>query len=100
MSKMLYRYEINYTSEDGPTSIYLKKLPVIRETEKTYFICGSYGNGERRVLKDAYNTYAYDTKEYARIHFIRRTRKRIAWFKFWIDECEKGLQLIEDEDTK
>lgn len=101
MSTKLYRYEIEYKSEDGDTSIHLRELPVIRETEKTYFIKKFYwGNEEKRVLKNAYNTYAYATKEQAKQHFIRRTNKRIAWFEFWIEECKKGLELIEQEATE
>lgn len=101
MSKLLYRYEIEYKSEDGDTSVYLRELPVIRETEKTYFINRTYyqllrqGYGEKRVLKDAHNTYAYNTKEKAKQHFIRRTQRRIDWFDFWKEECEKGLELIQ-----
>lgn len=39
MSKVLYRYEIRYTNyDDGETDIMLLELPVIRETERTYFI--------------------------------------------------------------
>lgn len=98
MSKTLYRYEIEYKSEDGDTNIRLQEYPVMRETEKTYFINNRYyGLGEKRVLKEAYNTYAYDTKEEAKNHFLRRTNKRIAWFKFWIEECEKGLELMKKE---
>jgi hypothetical protein len=103
MSKVLYRYEIEYRSEDGDTSIHLRELPVIRETEKCYFISRNYyeilgkGYGEKRVRKDAHNTYAFDTKLKAKEHFIRRTHKRIRWFEFWTEECEKALKLIEDE---
>ena len=46
-----------------------------------------------------YNTYAYATKEKAKQHFIRRTRKRLAWFEFWTEECEKALELIEGEQV-
>jgi hypothetical protein len=75
-------------------------LEVIRETEKTYFVKWGYHPllvNEKRVKKDAYNTFAYDTKAKAKDHFIRRTNKRIAWFDFWKDECKKALELIEEE---
>lgn len=97
MSKILYRYEIEYSSEDGPTDIRLLELPVIRETEKTYFIKRNYWGGERRVLKKAHRTYAFDTKEAAKQHFISRTNDRISWFKYWIEECEKGIKLIKEK---
>lgn len=95
---MLYRYEIEYKNDDGDTQIRFNKYPVIRETEHCYFINPAYyPHKEKRVLKSAYNTYAYDTEEKAKDHFIRRTNTRIKWFKFWIEECEKGLELIKEE---
>lgn len=99
MGKVLYRYEINYTSEDGPTSIELRELPVLRETERCYFIRRfHWGDKERRVLKTAHNTYAFDTKEAAKQHFIRRTYTRIRWFEFWIEECKNALKIMEGKD--
>lgn len=92
-TEILYRYEINYSSEDGPTSIYLMELPVVRETDKTYFI-KQWGWKEKRVSKTAHNTYAYNTKDKAKDHFIRRTNTRIGWFEYWIKECKKALELI------
>ena len=87
--------------EDGDTEIVLREFPIIKQTEKTYFINRYAWGGElRRVSKSAYNGYAHRTKELAKQHFIRRTNKRISWFEFWIDECRKGLELIEDINTK
>lgn len=97
---VLYRYEIVYKSEDGDTHIDLREFKVLRETEKCYFIDREWiGTGERRISKDAWNTYAFNTKEKAKDHFIRRTNKRIQWFDFWREECVKGLELIEKEQT-
>lgn len=98
--KNLYRYEIEYTSEDSETDINLRELPVIRETLYCYFVNPYYyPHKERRILKTALNTYAYDTKEKAKDHFIRRTQNRIKWYEFWIDECKKGLEIIKKYDT-
>lgn len=102
MSKVLYRYEIRYKNyDDGDTEITLKEFPVIRETERTYFIQRYDGLNLRRISKDGddfgFNAYAYTSKKNAKDHFIRRTRKRVSWFKFWIDECEKGLELIKEQ---
>lgn len=103
MSKLLYRYEIRYTNyDDGDTDIILIELPVIRETERTYFIerrgVGSY---LKRVSKDGdeygFNAYAYSSKKKAKDHFIRRTKKRVSWYKFWIKECEKALELAKEQ---
>lgn len=93
--KTLYRYEIEYKSYDDDTQVRLRELPVLRETESTYFVGHEYQTSEnfgsklRRVKKNAMNTYAYPTKELAKEHFIRRTKKRIAWYNFWIEECKK-----------
>ena len=100
MNKVLYRYEIEYKSYDGDTSIWLKEIPVVRETDKSYFVQRFYfGGSERRISKSAYNTYAYDTKEAAKKHFIRRTSTRISWYEYWTKECKKALELIEDEQS-
>ena len=95
---MLYRYEIDYKTIDGETSILLREFPIIRETEYTYFINNAvYGYKLKRVSKKANKTYAFDTIEEARKHFISRTETRIAWFEFWIKECKKGLKLIQKQ---
>lgn len=90
----LYRYEIEYKSEDGDTNVYLRELKVVQETDKTYVVQNYYRN--KRVYKGAHNSYAYARKEDALQHFIRRTHKRIAWFEFWIEECQKALELAKD----
>lgn len=98
--KILYRYEIEYTNVDSETQVLLRELPVIRETEYTFFVGHQYQTSEafgrklKRVSKTAMNTYAYDTKEKAKEHFINRTNTRIKWFNFWTEECKKGLELI------
>lgn len=94
--KILYRYEIEYKNEDDDTQVRLREFEVERETEASYFISSFFtSNGkQKRISKTAYSTYAFDTKEKAKEHFIRRTQKRIDWFEFWIEECKKGLELI------
>lgn len=94
MIDRLYRYEIEYKSEDGDTSIHLRELKVLQETDKTYVVDNYWQR--KRVRKDAYNTYAYASKDKALKHFIRRTNKRISWFEFWKEECEKALKLAEE----
>lgn len=99
--KILYRYEIEYMTYDDETTVRLREYPVIRETENSYFIDPKVISipmfAKKRVSKTAYNTFAFDTKEKAKEHFIRRTSKRIAWFEMWKEECEKGLKIIENE---
>lgn len=94
--KYLYRYEINYTSEDGPTSLELREIKVIEETPKTYVIQNRYWQ-KKRVRKDAYNAYAHTQKDKALEHFVRRTRSRIRWYDFWQRECETAIELAKDE---
>lgn len=95
MTELLYRYEIEYKSEDGDTNVYLRELKVLQETDKTYLVQNRYWQ-KKRVRKDAYNSYAYADKDKALQHFIRRTNKRISWFEFWQDECKKALELAEE----
>lgn len=94
MTDVLYRYEIEYKSEDGDTNVYLRELKVLQETEKTYLVQDHYWR-KKRVVKGAHNSYAYASKTDALDHFIRRTHKRIAWFEFWQSECEKAIKLAE-----
>jgi hypothetical protein len=82
----------------------LREIPVVRETERTYFVRRNGSSIDyRRISKDGddygFNAYAYSSKEKARDNFIRRTRKRVSWYKFWLEEYEKGLKLIEDESV-
>jgi len=99
--KTLYRFEIEYKNAYGDTQVLLREFPVLQETEATYVVgypyqaSEAFGRKVKKVSKTAMNTYAYDTLEKAKDHFIRRTQKRIKWFNFWIEECKEGLELIE-----
>jgi len=99
--KILYRYEISYKNVDDDTDVVLKEYPVTRETESSYFIdphvIGLPMFAKKRVSKTAYNTFAYDTVEKAKEHFVRRTMRRISWYEFWKEECEKGLEIIKSK---
>lgn len=102
--KVLYRYEIEYSNADDPdTRVELRKYNVVKETDHSYFIRYPYPYSQvfkgklRRVSKNAYNTFAYDSKEKAEQHFVRRTTKRISWYKYWIEQCENGLEIISNE---
>lgn len=93
----LYRYEIEYKSYDDDTQIRLREFDVIKQTQYAYYIYPTYYQGKlRRVRKTAMNTFAYDTKEKAKENFISRTNKRVRWYHYWIEECKKGLELIEN----
>jgi len=99
--KKLYRYEIDYKNYDEDTQVRLRELPVLRETELTYFVGHQFQTSEKwgakpkRVRKSSMKKYAYETKEEAKKDFIRRTKKRVGWYEFWIEECKKGLEIME-----
>ena len=92
MTSKLYRYEIDYRNEDGDTEIRLREFAVVKETERSYCIQPYWR--DKWIRKTAYNAYAHTTNQAAKDHFIRRTSKRISWFEFWKEECEKALELI------
>lgn len=92
--KVLYRYEIYYKNYDGDTDLVLREYKVLEETDKTYVIDVNWRR--KRVKKDAYNTYAFNNKEDALDHLIRRTRKRISWYEYWVEECNKALELAKE----
>ncbi len=97
--KKLYRYEIQYRNSDGDeTDVYLREFDVEKETYHSYFIklptYARYAGKLKRVSKKAHSTFAYDTIEKAREHFIWRTHRRIDWFDYWKEECEKALEIM------
>ena len=75
----LYRYQSNVYGlfddegmffEDPEPKVILEEFNVIRETPKCYIIRVNYK--EKRVLKNAKSTYAYDTKEKALFNYKKR----------------------------
>lgn len=91
----LYRYEIDYKSYDNDTELRLSEHKVIEETDKTYLILVN-GWTKKRIRKTSYNAWAHAQKDKALAHFIRRTNKRIGWFEFWTEECNKALVIAKD----
>ncbi len=97
---ILYRYEIQYGNYEEENDIILRTFPVIKETECFYFIDNpkpTAGNKPKRVSKITGHTYAHATLKEARERFIIRTEERVRWYRYWIEECEKALKLIEDK---
>lgn len=112
--KVLYRYEIEYSNaENGDTNVVLREYQVVKETEYTYFIKPSsypvFSKKLKRVLKlrkfnngyqqtgEFTKRFAYARKEDAMFNFKARTAKRISWYKYWIEQCENGLEIISNE---
>lgn len=95
----IYRYEIYYSNpEELETTVRLREFNVERETEYTYFIQDPRKYRLKQVRKPDWenaNRFAYESKEDAMKHFIRRTKKRIGWYKYWLEECEKALEIAQ-----
>lgn len=89
----LYRYDINYKSYDNDTELVLLKLRVIDETDKTYLVIDRDGYRKKRIRKTSVDAYAHTQKEKALAHLIRRTNKRIGWYRYWQEECKKAVEL-------
>lgn len=96
----LYRYIICYGNYEEETMVILREYPVIKETECFYFITSPTGHSKpKKIGKWSLRSFAHDTKEKAKANFIHRAESRIAWYRYWMRECEKGLKLIEDVDN-
>lgn len=91
--KLLYRYEIDYSNHNWPTKIELLRYPVVRETEKSYFI-DVFRYKPKRVSKTSSKAYAFSTKEAALARFEARIAKRISWYEYWLSECRKAQSLL------
>lgn len=88
--KYIYRYERRYHDEyasENTISINLKKFAVIKETKCTYLI-KVLNNKEKRVFKNAKNSFAFDTVEKARTNFINRCKRQI-------QICNSQLEIAE-----
>ena len=89
MEKTLYRYtrdtyemfdDEGHFDEEGTPQVDLVKYPVIRETKCFYFIQVRRTIGlwsEKKVSKNAKNTFAYDTKEKALENLRKGGRKML-----------------------
>lgn len=98
-TNVLYRYEIEYNSYDGDTNVWLRECKVIAETDKTYLIEVNPWT-KKRIRKSSYNAWAHAQKDKALAHFIRRTSKRVSWYEFWVEECNKALDLAKNMEAK
>ena len=107
--KVLYRYtdgwyELGCSSQLGlrsetifkahPT---LQTFPVIKETEKSYFIkdCGT-----RRVPKTGKNIYAWDSEKKALFNYLKRKEKHIKILERNIKRAEANRKWTEEKLEK
>jgi hypothetical protein len=68
----------------------LKTIPLIKETEKGYWI-GKYEWQKKWIPKESRKRYAYPTKEEALKNYILRTEKRIKILKSGLSTSEQAL---------
>lgn len=90
----LYRYVSEYRSEDTSAGFRLYEYNVIRQTESSFFIEGTF-KGIKRVPKKAQNAWAHSTKERAFEHLRGRLKTRIKWYAYWKENCQLTLQVME-----
>lgn len=90
-----YRYDIGYSSSDNNTFIYLSTFKVKAETEKGYWLTNGMKNFKKWIPKvENHNKqYAWATKDRAMVHLINRNIDRVRWYKYWIKESEKAIQI-------
>ena len=77
--KCLYRYSDGHRLEYNScySKPWLDSIPILRETEKSYFI--EYDRPEgKRVPKDGRNLFAFDTKEKAWHNYVCRKNKQVS----------------------
>ena len=100
-SNVLYRFVTHLESEydyigfkvEKSEYKYLKllELPIIKETEKGYWI--DINGYKKRFVHKERGKFAYNDKEKALMHFIERQHKRI---NFGIDELYKALNALQE----
>ena len=91
-----YRYTLNYEWEDQTRHLSLDEFIVISETKKWYWIW-YWVTKYKWVRKDktCWKQFAWDTKEKAMSDFIRRTQKRIGWYKYFLEECNEWIKIAD-----
>lgn len=103
--KELYRYEIEYSNTELgiDTDIKLNIYTVLRETDFFYYIDKNEPKHRyfytpkinKKIGKNVKNTFAYDTKEKAKLNFIKRTESRIGYLNYFKHQCKIALKIIE-----
>lgn len=89
--KELYRYVVEYPSEEEVLGIRLKYYRVIKETDSSFLI----DMGKLRwVRKGSLRGYAKVSKEEALDDLKRRLTKQIEWNKFWLKNQERALKTV------
>lgn len=92
----LYRYRAEYETEDSFSGFRLLTYPVVKQTDKSYFIIGDDYSGKlKRVPKSAFNAWAHSTKKAAFEHLRRRLDTRIKWYHYWLENCENTLKVMD-----
>lgn len=97
-TKYLYRYERGFSTY--PTYINLHRHPIVKETEKGYWIL-SYGfhSGKRWVSKTARKRWAYPTEEEAYTNFRLRTERCVKILNAQLENAKAYLKAERRELT-
>lgn len=91
----LYRYEILVLGFEYAIS--LKKYPIIKETEKGFWIVdNSKKNHKRFVLKTGKKRFARDTKEGALEDLLARKKAYLGYSESNVKNAKYQIQMIED----
>lgn len=91
MTTVLYRYDRNIYSEEFDARLILRSFPVIKETEKGFWIL-VYGS-KKWTPNDTKKRYAYPTKEEAYINFQKRTERCIKILSARLRQAKAYLEL-------
>jgi len=70
-----------YFDPSKEPKVEIRTFRVVKETAKCYFIQLSY-NKTKRCLKDAKNTFAYDSKEKAMENYKQRCKRSLSYCRF------------------
>ncbi len=92
--KELYRLELTVNEGFHPV-IYMKKLPVIKETPKGVWIMKNK-HTRKWMNTSARNRYAWRTEKEAEKHFLIRKRVRNRYLQAEIDFNTEAIQIVKN----
>jgi len=102
---VLYRYEREVkTSDLGPlftdVKLVLREYPIIKETPGGYWIRVIYS--KKWCSNNARKSFAYDTKEKARVNLLKRSEKEVRYNEYKLEVAKQTNFLakqLKDEET-
>lgn len=102
--KKFYRYDIIYSTWSMfPTDIELHEVFVIKETKESFWVWFHPLSDKKKLIrKDAINKqrwYCAETEIKALDQFINRTKKRIAWMEYYLENCKTAINIADHYKT-